>query len=275
MSGNTPPKIELAGTGLRVSRLCLAAGYATDPRTVPAALEAGINFFYWGSIRRPSFGGELAKVATGARDDIVLAVQSYSRSAALLDLSLTRALRTLGTDRADVLILGYWSGGVPGRILEHAIRLRDAGRVRAICVSTHDPAWFFSAEGIAEGAAEVDILMLRYSAADRSGSEAFLSDPRLSPRPAVISFTSTYWGRLLEPSNMPGAEPAPSAADCYRFALSNPGVDVALCGAANPQQVAEAAAALHAPAMSDEEANRMRRIGDHVLRNSRPLFYRF
>ena len=56
----------------------------------------------------------------------------------------------------------------------------------------------------------------------------------------------------------------PRARDCYRFALSNPAVDVALCGPASQLQMDEALAALDEGPLTPAEMERMHRIGDHI-----------
>lgn len=271
MSGNAPQRVDLGRTGLSVSRLCLASGYAREPGTVHAALDCGINFFCFGSLGRGEFGRSIASLPTSVRDDLVLAVQSYSRSASLLDNSLTRALRRTRTDRAEVIILGYWSSPVFESVMARAVRLREAGAVRAICISSHAPARIRMT--YPDGAA--DIIMVRYSAADPDGTEEFLREAPAEGGPGVISFTSTYWGRLLDQRFMPRGETAPGAADCYRFALSHPRVDAVLCGAADPSQVREGAAALSGQSMTETESARMRRIGAHVAARHSPFFYGF
>src|SRR4030042_640396 len=50
-------------------------------------------------------------------------------------------------------------------------------------------------------------------------------------RPGTVAFTATRWGQLLKAKKMPAGEKPPPAADCYRFFLSHPGVDVCMSGA--------------------------------------------
>jgi predicted aldo/keto reductase-like oxidoreductase len=69
---------------------------------------------------------------------------------------------------------------------------------------------------------------------------------------------------LLDPEKMPPGETAPVPSDCYRFALSNPAVDVCLCGPRNMAQMEAALPALELGPLAEEEMERMRRIGDHV-----------
>ena len=95
----------LGRTGIEVGRLGLASSYGAPASAVAQAFEHGINYFYWGSIRRGAFGDGLRALAP-RRDRFLLVTQSYSRLASLVGPSLQRALRTLGFDYTDVLLLG-------------------------------------------------------------------------------------------------------------------------------------------------------------------------
>ena len=83
-------------------------------------------------------------------------------------------------------------------------------------------------------------------------------------RPGIVSFTATRWRQLLKPKKMPEGEPPPTPVDCYRFVLSNPSVDVCMMGAKNLRQMRENLSLLEMGPMSEEELERMKRIGDHV-----------
>ena len=61
----------------------------------------------------------------------------------------------------------------------------------------------------------------------------------------------------------PGEEPL-TAADCYRFVLSDPHVDLCLIGPKNVHEMDDALKAVDAPHLSSEELDRIRRIGAHV-----------
>jgi len=65
---------------------------------------------------------------------------------------------------------------------------------------------------------------------------------------------------------MPEGEEPLSAADCYRFVLSNPNVDVCMMGAKNREQMTENLTALEKGPLSDEELDRIIRIGDHLYK---------
>ncbi|MFH2127347.1 MAG: hypothetical protein ABIK12_12580 [Pseudomonadota bacterium] len=63
---------------------------------------------------------------------------------------------------------------------------------------------------------------------------------------------------------MPPGEAPLSAADCYRFSLTNPAVDVCLTGPRNVDQMRQGLAALEAGPLGEDELARIRRIGAFV-----------
>src|SRR5580704_4211283 len=93
----------LGRTGIQVGRLGLASSYGAPAAVVEKAFEHGINYFYWGSLRRNPFGGGLRHLAV-RRDRFLLVLQSYSRIAALVGPSVELALRKLRFDYTDVLL---------------------------------------------------------------------------------------------------------------------------------------------------------------------------
>jgi predicted aldo/keto reductase-like oxidoreductase len=74
-----------------------------------------------------------------------------------------------------------------------------------------------------------------------------------------VAYTATSWGRLLR-AKVAG-EPTPTAADCYRFVLTRPEVDVCLTGPANAAQMDEALRAISLGPMTPDELAWMRRAG--------------
>src|SRR5437868_15511390 len=114
----------LGRTGLRAGRLGVAASYGVPAAAVERAFEQGVNYFYWGTLRRGGFGDAIRHLAP-QRDRFVLVVQSYSRVAGLIGWSLERALRSVHFAHADVLLLGLWNKPIPGRIMDAARQLRD------------------------------------------------------------------------------------------------------------------------------------------------------
>jgi predicted aldo/keto reductase-like oxidoreductase len=250
----------LGRTGRAVGRLGMAAGYGVPAAAVERGFEQGINYLYWGSLRRDAFAQALRNLS-GQRDKFVLVVQSYSRVAALVGLSLERALRKLHMEYADVLLLGLWNHQLPDKIFDAARQLRARGLIRHIAVSSHHRPL------VPQLAAnpDLDVLHLRYNAAHPGAErEIFPLLPASESRPGTVAFTATSWGQLLNSKKTPPGEKTPTAADCYRFVLSNPSIDVCLTGPSSAAHVEQALKALELGPMSLEELAWMRRVGQSV-----------
>ena len=256
--------VTLGRTGLKVGRLGIATGYRAPADAIELAFEQGCNYLTWGTFirgRSPHVREAVRRiVANGQRDQLVLSMFSYAHQAWLTETLFARGLESLGLERADVLMLGYFSSVPNRRILDGALRMKEKGLVRFIGLSGHNRKVFgeLHRQGI------VDLFHIRYSAV-HTGAEAD-AFPQLTGdrRPGVVAFTAAAWGKLLDPRKMPAGEAPPKAADCYRFALSNPTVDVCMVGARSLAQMEEDLEALRLGPLAPDEMTRMRRIGDHI-----------
>jgi aryl-alcohol dehydrogenase-like predicted oxidoreductase len=249
----------LGRTGLEVGRLGMAASYGVPARAVEQAFERGVNYLYWGTFRRGAFGQALRNLKP-QRDRMVLALQSYTRVAALMKPSVEIALRKLGFEYADVLLLGFWSHKPPSRILDASRRLRERALIRHIAISTHHRPL------VSDLSADPDIgiVHVRYNAVHPGAErEVFPLLAANGNRPGVVAFTATSWRQLLK-TKLPSGERVPTATDCYRFVLSNPTVDVCMTGPANEAQAAEALGAIELGPMRPDELAWMRRVGDFI-----------
>jgi aryl-alcohol dehydrogenase-like predicted oxidoreductase len=253
----------LGRTAATVGPLGISASYGVPAAAVERAIEAGMTYVYWGSMRTPAFAEALRHMAP-KRESFTLVVQSYSRVAPVLTWSVERALRRIGYSHLDVLLLGFWNRGMNPRILDAARTLQRRGLVNFLAVSSHN-------RGLAASLAssgDFDILHVRYSAA-HPGAERDVF-PRLPAenRPGIVSFTGTSWGQLMNSKYTPPGERTPSASDCYRFVLSNPDVDVCTTGPASADHVDQALAARELGPMSEDELAWMRRVGVEVRRRA-------
>jgi aryl-alcohol dehydrogenase-like predicted oxidoreductase len=264
MTSNWWDKSSFGATGLRVSRIGLGSSYGLPAREVERAFERGVNFFFWGLIRRPGFGEGVTNVARRRREDAVVAVQSYTRAAVLMRPSLEIALRRLKLDYVDLLTLGWWNAPPPRRILDAALALKDSGKVRHLAISCHNrPAFAEMVKDPAYG-----VIMVRYNASHPGAEEEVFSGLG-AERPGVLAFTATRWGTLLRPALTPPGEKTPGGSDCYRFALTHPAVDACLAGVKDGAELDEAMRALDRGAMSAEELAWMKRVGAAVKRGAR------
>jgi len=254
----------LGRTGLRVGRLGIASGYGAPTAAIEEAFERGCNYFTWGTVikgYKPQMREALRNiVAKGQRDRLVLAAFTYAHSNFFTEKMLRRGLKSAGLDHADVLILGYFSRGVPRRLIDGALKMKEKGLTRFIGISSHNRKFL----GKLADEGEFDVLHLRYNAAHRGAENDIFPFVSGEKRPGTVAFTATRWGKLLDPKKMPPGEKPPTAADCYRFVLSHPAVDVCMSGVKAAEQMRENLSVLDAGPMSEEELARMRRIGDHV-----------
>lgn len=256
-------RVPLGRTGRMVSRLGIGSSYGVGATGVEQAYaEYGTNYLYWGSLRRKSFGQGISHLAARHREDLVVAVQTYTRIAGLMAMSVNRALGKLKLDYADVLLLGLFNKPPAERLMDAARRLRDAGKVRFLGVSCHKRPTF--AHYVQQGF--FDVLMFRYNAAHRGAERQIFPHLTAAARPGTVSYTATRWGHLINPDLTPEGERTPCATDCYRFVLSQPCVDLCLTGPENTEQLREALEALQRGPMDEEELAWMRRVGDHVYR---------
>ena len=131
-------RVPLGRTGLQVARIGLSSSYGVGADALEEAYDRwGINYLYWGSLRREAFGEGIRRLARRKREDLVVVIQSYARHGRWLAWSLERALRRLGLDCADILLLGYHNRPPNRRLMEAALRLRSQGRARFLAVSCH------------------------------------------------------------------------------------------------------------------------------------------
>ncbi len=258
-------QITLGRTGLRVGRIGIGTSSGLTPGDVEEAVDRGINYLYWGSVRKKAFGEAIRHVARRRRDDVVIVVQSYTRAAFYMRKSVDSALRELEIDQCDLLLLGMWNDTPPRRILDAAVAIRESGKAKHVMISCHQRTTF--PRYIADPA--YGAIMVRYNAA-HPGAETEVF-PHLAPRergpsarPGVVAYTATRWGGLLDPKLVPSGEPAPRASDCYRFALTHPDVDVVLCGPKDRSELDEALTALDRGPMTPDELAWMKRVGKAV-----------
>ena len=260
MSTGFPERVTLGRSGLQVGPLGLAGGYGVDRAGALRAFDAGVNYFYHGTLRRDGMATAIRDLAAGGhREELVLVLQSYARWPWLLERGLVKGLRALGLDHADVLLLG-WHRRLPERVLERAVALQERGLVRHLAISAHHrPAHVaFAADP------RLDILHVRYNAAHTGAEQDIFPHLPAENRPGVVVFTATRWGSLLKKRRMPPGEAPLRAPEAYRFVLSNPHVHVCACGPRNGAELDEALTALPAGPLTRDEEARIRRIGAFV-----------
>ncbi len=260
----------LGKTGLSVGRLGVAASYGAPAEAFEEAFEKGCNYFYLGSGRHRAQMCQAIKniCSRGQRDKLVVAIHTYARYGFLTEHFFKKTLLSIGIDRADVLILGWHNRRPSEKLLDLSQKLKAKGLVRFLGMTGHNRSFFpqMAASGI------FDLFHIRYNAAHRGAEEETFPHLTGKDRPGIVTYTATRWGHLLKPKKMPPGEPVPTSSDCYRFVMSNPAVDVCLCGPKDVDQMRAALPALELGPLETEDMNRMKKIGDHIHSKGTSLF---
>ncbi len=251
----------LGRTGLSVSRIGLAAGYKVPTAAVERAFrEYGVNYFYW-ETRKQGMREGLRRLIGSHRDAMVIAIQSYDHTGFWLRRSVEKALRELGIDRADILFLGWYNRMPSKRVLAEVNRLKEENRIGFLGMTGHNRR--FHGEMARREDSPFDVHMIRYNAAHR-GAETEIFEGLKKDRPGITTYTATRWGKLLREDKMPPGEKPMTAAECYRFVLSHPAVDLCLAGPRSEEEMVQGLRALSDGPLSPEELERFGRIGDYV-----------
>jgi len=258
--------------GRRVFRLGLATNYGIEGADLEWALEQGVNYVFWTSGAR-KVTQSLKAALKRDRESIVLACgPTTGYFGGGIRRACDRLLAKLGTEYIDVFQL-FWLGRASAwtpATIDALTSLRESGKVRAIGVSIHDRK---RAGRLAEDS-PLDLLMIRYNAA-HTGAEQDIFPYLAERRPAVVAYTATRWGGLLKrPKGWSG--PVMTAADCYRFCLSSPHVDLVLTGPKSRAELQENLDNLRGKCpLSEEENRRIREFGQIVHRGSSRFTFRF
>jgi aryl-alcohol dehydrogenase-like predicted oxidoreductase len=247
--------------GAPVHRLGIACNFGLDERGFDRAVERGVNYVYWTSMRTGGVKPALRRALAKNRERLFVGT---GPTVAWFGGNVRRAaegfLKDLGTDYLDVFHLFWvgrgalWTEGV----VEALVRLREEGKAKAIGISIHDRK---RAAELAEDS-PLDLFMLRYNAA-HPGAERDVFPHLATRQPAVVAYTATSWRKLMKrPSGWTG--PIMSAGDCYRFCLTSPHVDIVLSGARSEKEVDENLDALERGPLDAEEEGWMRAFGAAV-----------
>jgi aryl-alcohol dehydrogenase-like predicted oxidoreductase len=252
----------LGRTGLRVGRLGMAASYGAPAEAFEEAFDRGCNYFYLGGGRRKAGMKQAIRniCGRGRRDKLVIAIQSYARFGYLMEWFFKHNLRSMGLEQADILVLGWHNRRPSPGLVKRAQAMKTKGLCRFLAMSGHQRKLFAQVD--ADG--QFDLFHVRYNAAHRGAEEEIFPHFQGDDRPGIVSYTATRWGQLLNPKKMPPGESVPVPSDCYRFAMSNPAVDICLCGPKNMDQMEAALPALELGPLGEEDVERMKRIGDYV-----------
>jgi predicted aldo/keto reductase-like oxidoreductase len=259
-------RVPFGRTGLMVSRIGVASGYGVPAAAIEKAVhEYGINYLYVSPfLNVRNMVQAVRNLAPSHRDELCIVLARPLLRDFRLERFVERWLRKLGLEWADLLFQGM-SKPPSRKLTDRVQRLKDGGRVRFVGMSSHKRPLFGT---IARGAvkAPVDFFHIRYNAVHTGAERDVFPHLPQGNRPGVAIFTATCWRKLLKPKLMPAGEPPLTAADCYRFVLSHPDVNVCLTAPSTAAQLEDDLEVLHAGPLDDEEMARVRRIGTHIYR---------
>ena len=65
-------RVPLGRSGLSVSRLGFGSSFGAPASSYREAFDRGVNYFYWGSVRRSAMKRAIREIAVDHRDDLVV-----------------------------------------------------------------------------------------------------------------------------------------------------------------------------------------------------------
>jgi aryl-alcohol dehydrogenase-like predicted oxidoreductase len=246
----------LGRSGVAVSPLGLSGAYQLPVPALVDAVAAGVNLFFW----EPHYLSltRFLREQRRLRQELVVVAGSFHGSEAAIRHDVETALRRLHTDRLDLFLL-FWarsrerlSDELNGVLRE----LKREGKIRAAGFSTHHRE--LAAEAIGRTSQVWDAIMIRHSAA-HTGAEAELFPRAQAAGVGVITFSALCYGRLLQ-QTAEGGRP-PSAADCYRYSLSQSGVTACLSAPRRQRELDENLAVLAQPMLPFDAMAGLRAFG--------------
>lgn len=266
-------KRQLGNTGLTTSRLGIGSTFNAPASAIEAAVEWGVNYLYWGTVRQPDFATAMRNLEKKNRDDLIFTIQSYSRDASTVEAEVEEALKACGVGRFDFLLLGSRDEKPGEEFIEVFEKLKSRDIVRFLSISSHNRPFLPELlNDYANGVCPYELLMFRYNAVHRGAERDIFPHVTDRPTPYMATYTSTRWGHLLDPTKMPAGEEPVSARDCYRYSLSPDAVDMVICGPGSAAQMEEAISALEKGPLTSEERERIERIGEHLYRQYAPAY---
>jgi HEAT repeat protein len=244
--------------GPLVSVVGISGHYGLPVEGFVRAFEAGVNLMFWEPNYR-TMTEFCTRLSPANRGTIHLVAGTFEADGERVRRDAERALRALKAERLGLFLIFWvqsWDRVTPD-VRAALERLKAEGKVAAYGLSTHSRP--LAVEAMEAGWNPV---MVRHSAAHRGAEE------RVFPHAAelgtsLITFNNTCYGRLLEPRD---GHPAPDAADCYRFSLSQPAVRCCFSAPATPDQLDEDLAALRDPSLADDRRRRLEEHGASLYR---------
>jgi len=254
----------LGRSGILVSPLALSGANEPSVASLFGAFNAGCNLFFW-EPRYRSLTTFLRESRRRGACPRVIAGTYHATERALRE-DVERALRRLDRDSLDVFLV-FWvrsQSRLEGEVPRALARLKAEGLVKAVGFSTHDREIATSALGRDPW----DVVMIRHSAA-HPGAEEKLFERAFETDTGVLGFSATNYGRLLKPTGTTSHSPhPPSAAECYRYTLSQKGATACISAPRGGVELVENLAVLRDHTLTEARMTELRAHGAQVREES-------
>jgi predicted aldo/keto reductase-like oxidoreductase len=261
------PYRTLGSTGLSVSRIGVGGfAFAITPRkeverAIHRALDLGITYF--DSARMYGSEGKIGRALKGRRERVVLAGKSHARTPEGIKESLHKSLSELRTEYLDIFHVHDLQSereleeiSAPGGVLGLYEELKRQGKIRLIGVTGHDNQALVRALKTRR----FDVVYGRYNPLAREAAASVIPLTRRLRR-GFVAISALAWGIFSIPADRHpfqlSGKALPVATTAFRFALSNPDVDVVLAGVRSAEELDELVALLSLPAFTAEECTQI------------------
>ena len=264
---------EIGKTGLVSGRLGLGSTFNAPASAIEEAFDHGVNYLYWGTVRQPEFAKAMRNLEKRHRDQLIFTIQSYSTEPASIEDEVLTQLKICGVENFDFLLLGNREQKPDEAYIEVFERLKRQGVVKHLSISSHNrPLIPRLLEDYSANQSPYELLMFRYNPVHRGAEKDVFPFLPEGNRPALLTYTSTRWGHLLDPEKMPPGERPVSARDCYRYSLAHDFIDIVCAGPGSTEQMKEAISALESGPLDEEETARIERIGKYLYGKYAPAY---
>jgi HEAT repeat protein len=256
--GRPPHARALGPRRLPVAPLGVSGHYGLPVEGFARAVEAGVNLLFWEPNYQTltAFAGRLPG---SLRRGLHFLAGTFEATPARVRKDVERALRTLQIEQLPIFLVFWvreWTR-ITGELRRLLDELRDAGKVGDYGLSSHNRT--LAAEALAAG---WDPVMVRHSAAHR-GAERHVFPQAAARGAGLLAFNSLCYGRLLRPRL---GRPAPAAADCYRYTLTQPGVAACMSAPGSLEQLEENLDVLRDLHLPEDRRRALVEVGDDLYR---------
>ncbi|MFN3198991.1 MAG: hypothetical protein ACE366_11390 [Bradymonadia bacterium] len=262
--GAGPPRAQRTLGGDAVSALAISGRYGLPEEGYELALSMGVNTFFW----EPEYAALtrwLRSLPDPQRRALSIIGGTFASEPRDIARDLEQMKTTLGISKVTAFIL-FWVRSKARLSAQNAELLWEArarGDVSTFGLSTHDRG--LALEALHQG---WPTLMIRHSAGHHS-AEAEVMPLAEACGAEIITFSNLCYGQMLKAR---GGQPLPfTAADCYRYALSQKAVKISLSAPRVVKQLNANLDVLADPTLSPERQAMMRAYTQPIRGETRRL----